>query len=270
MKRMRIGIIGCGAIGKEIAHFSVKALKDKVELVGVCDSDGNRARELSKLLRNEVPASSLDSLSGKSDLLIEAASAKAAKEVLEKAIERKKDVMLMSAGGLIDELPLVEKARSRGISVYIPSGAICGIDGIKAAMIGGIREISLTTRKPPKGLEGALYLKEKNIDLNTIKEETVIFEGDASSAVRGFPRNVNVASVLSLAGLGPKETIVRIITSPDYAKNVHEIKISGDFGEILTRTENVPSEQNPRTSRLAYLSAIATLKGIVESVRIGT
>ena len=79
-----------------------------------------------------------------------------------------------------------------------------------------------------------------------------------------------MASILSLTGIGANKTKVRIITSPEFEKNAHEIEIIGDFGRMTTRTENVPSEKNPKTSKLAALSAIATLKAAVESVRFGT
>ncbi len=148
--------------------------------------------------------------------------------------------------------------------------ALCGIDALKAASVGKIGSVTLTTRKPPKGLEGAPYLKLKKIDLKAITKETTIFEGSARDAVKGFPANVNVSAVLSLAGIGAKKTMVRIVTSPAYKKNIHEVEIIGDAGRITARTENIPSKANPKTSALAIYSAIATLEEIAKSVRIGT
>jgi aspartate dehydrogenase len=147
---------------------------------------------------------------------------------------------------------------------------LCGIDGLKSASVGKIDSVTLTTRKPPKGLEGAPYIMKNNINLSLIKEETVIFNGTAGEAVNGFPQNVNVAAILSLAGLGAANTRVRIVTSPDYTKNVHEVEIKSRSGVITTRTENVPSKINPKTSQLAVFSAIATLKGAVNTVKMGT
>jgi aspartate dehydrogenase len=147
---------------------------------------------------------------------------------------------------------------------------LCGIDGLKSASVGRIDSVTFTTRKPPKGLDGAPYITKNNIELSSIKEETVIFEGTADDAVKGFPQNVNVAAILSLAGLGKANTRVRIVTSPDYTKNIHEVEIKGESGNITTRTENLPSKVNPKTSQLAVFSAIATLEGIVKNVRIGT
>jgi aspartate dehydrogenase len=178
--------------------------------------------------------------------------------------------MVMSVGGLIGHEDLLKKASKKCVKVYIPSGALCGVDGLKSSSTGRIKSVTLTTRKPPKGLEGAPYIKEHNINLAAIKNETVIFTGSAKDAIKAFPQNVNVSAVLSLAGIGAGKTRVRIITSPQYTKNIHEVEIESEAGRIFTRTENVPSKTNPRTSELAVFSAIATLKGITDSVRLGT
>lgn len=97
-----------------------------------------------------------------------------------------------------------------------------------------------------------------------------MYEGPAREAVRKFPANVNVAATLSLAGIGLDKTKVKIVADPEVKNNIHEISVQGDFGELKTRVENVPSPQNPKTSYLAALSAIATLKKITDGVEIGT
>jgi aspartate dehydrogenase len=269
MKKIKIGIIGCGTIGSEIAAACVGKLSDKVELVGICDNDDKKTAALRNSIKSKVPVLEAEGIMKKSGLIVEAASASVSADILKDAIKNKKDVMIMSIGGLIGNEGLLEEAESSGIKVYLPSGAICGLDGLKSASAGRVDAVTLTTRKPAKALEGAPYLKEKGIDLAGIKDETVVFEGTAKDAIKGFPQNVNVCACLSLAGLGADRTRIRIITSPDYTKNVHEVRIEGDFGVITTRTENLPSKNNPKTSRLAILSAIATLQGIVKNIRIG-
>jgi len=270
MKKIKVGIIGCGTIGSEIAHACQGLLKDKVELAAICDADADKAATLAKALKRGPAVLELDELIKKSDLVVEAASVKISGEVLNRCVKASRDCMIMSVGGLIGQEKLLKQADNEGIRVYIPSGALCGVDGLKSAAVGKIDSVILTTRKPPKGLEGAPYLKENNISLSGITGETVIFEGSAEDAVKGFPQNVNVSAVLSLAGLGAKKTRVKIITSPSYTSNIHEVQIEGEAGRIFTRTENVPSKSNPKTSELAVFSAIATLAGITNSVRVGT
>jgi len=270
MKKLKVGIIGCGAIGSEIAAACQGRLKSHIDLLAICDTDPKKASVLNGSLSKKVPVMPLDEIIKKVDLMIEAASASISGKVVEKCIKNKTDCLVMSVGGLLGEERLLRLAESRGVKVYIPSGALCGIDGLKAASIGKVDSVMLTTRKPPKGLIGAPYLKRTDIDVYGIKGETVIFEGNAEEAVEGFPQNVNVSAVLSLAGIGARKTRVRIVTSPDYSKNIHEVEITGEFGKIVTRTENLPSKTNPKTSALAILSAIAKIEQIVKNVQIGT
>ena len=141
---------------------------------------------------------------------------------------------------------------------------------IKAAALKKIDSVLLTTRKPKEGLRGALYIKEKGMDIDSFEKETVIFEGSALEAIKAFPKNVNVSSALSLAGIGAKKTKVRIICDPGIKRNIHEIKVEGDSGKIFIRMENFPSPDNPKTSYQAALSAMAVIKGIADNVKIGT
>jgi aspartate dehydrogenase len=106
--------------------------------------------------------------------------------------------------------------------------------------------------------------------LDNINEDTVIFEGDALQAVKVFPQNINVAATLSIGGIGPENTVVRIVASPHITRNVHEIEVESDAGRIVARSENTIHPSNPKTSYLAVLSAVATLKQILNSLKIGT
>lgn len=269
-KKMKIGIIGCGTIGTEIARACGSGLKESVSLAALCDIDRKKADGVNRFIKKKAPVLSMGLLIKRSDLVVEAASAAVSAGILEKCIRANKDCLLMSVGGLIGKENLLKSASEKGIRVYIPSGAICGIDGLRSASSGNIETVTLTTKKPPKGLEGAPYLINNKIDLSSLNGETVVFDGTAAEAVKGFPKNVNVCAILSLAGIGARRTRVRIVSSPGQERNIHEIEITGSFGRINTRTENVPSQANPRTSALAVFSAIATLRGIASSVRIGT
>lgn len=270
MTKLRLGIIGCGTIGGEIARSCLTRLKDKVELSALCDADRKKCELLKNSLKTKAAILPVDRLVKKCDFVVEAASASVSAGVLEKCIRAGKDCLVMSTGGLLARPALLAKAGKKMVRVFVPSGAVCGIDGLKAAGVGGIEMVTLTTRKPPKGLAGAPYVVSRKIDLGAIAADTVIFEGSAEDAVEGFPQNVNVAAVLSLAGIGAKKTVVRIVATPGSAANIHEVEIACKSGRITTRSENVPSKANPKTSALAIYSAIATLESAVSSVRIGT
>ncbi|MEM3464355.1 MAG: aspartate dehydrogenase, partial [Candidatus Bathyarchaeia archaeon] len=177
---------------------------------------------------------------------------------------------IMSVGALVDSGLLSEisrTAKENGRKVYIPSGAVAGLDGLKASAIGKIESVTLTTRKPVEGLMDNPYFMEKTG--GKVEKPTLVYEGPAREACRLFPANVNVAATLSLAGIGAEKTVVRVVADPTISRNIHEIEVKGDFGELRVHVENVPSAENPKTSFLAALSAIATLKRLTEPIVVG-
>ena len=137
-------------------------------------------------------------------------------------------------------------------------------------MTGRVDSVTLTTTKPPLGFTGAPGVEQKRIDLRQIRVPTELFSGPAREACRLFPANVNVAATLSLAGIGPDRTMVRIIADPGVSRNIHEVEVRGEFGVLRMRAENVPSPDNPKTSYLAILSAVATLRNLASQVQFGT
>lgn len=268
---MKTGIIGCGTIGTLLANAIDKEIP-QLKLMVLHDQDKDKARKLAEGLHTKPTlASDIEEVVELSDLVVEAASPEIVGNLLRLIIEKKKDLMIMSVGGVLDCLELLEKVERFGQSrVFFPSGAIAGLDGLNAARQGNIQSVTLVTSKPPQAFSDAPYVIQNQIDLNSITNPKVIFEGSCREAVKGFPKNINVSAILSLAGIGMDKTKVKIIADPSRIRNTHRIMIQGDFGDIEIKVENVPSPANPKTSMLAALSAIATLKKIVNPVKIGT
>ncbi len=231
------------------------------------------AEEFARSLKQQPKVLPLAELVEECNLVVEAASQAAVKEVAVAALSSSKNVMIMSVGALADNALLEQiraLAREHHANIYVPSGAICGLDGVKSASIRRIDSVTITTRKPIKGLMGAPFVVKNKLDLEKYTEPTEIFYGTAAVAIKEFPANVNVAASLSLVGIGFEKTMVRVIVDPTITRNTHEIIVKGEFGELHTIVENVPSDTNPKTSFLAALSAIATLKQVCEPLKIGT
>ncbi|MDL1956947.1 MAG: aspartate dehydrogenase [Candidatus Desulfofervidus auxilii] len=272
---LKVGLIGCGAIGAVIAQAIETRLAERYILKAVFDLSIEKAKVLVKRLKISpfIASDFLNFMKEDLDLVIEAASQEAVVAYAEKILKANRDLMIMSVGALLkndlfEKLSKVAYRYKRHI--YLPSGAVAGIDALKAAALAGLKEVVLTTRKPPLGLKGAPYIKEKGIKLEDISTPTLIYEGPAEEAVKYFPANVNVAAIVSLVGLGKIKTKVRIIVDPNLHTNQHEIKAKGIFGELTCLTDNVPCPDNPKTSYLAALSAIKTLEKISEEIVIGT
>jgi aspartate dehydrogenase len=262
-----IGIVGCGTICRALIR-AAESGKLPVRLVGVTSRTENNAREFLATFRSPPAYQSLAELISAADLIVEAAGGKIVPELAEKVFAAGKDLMVISVGALLDHPEIIEKSRQTGCHLYLPSGAIAGLDGIKSAAVGQIVHVTHTTRKPPEGLEGAPYLVERGISLVGLRTEKEVFSGSAREACRGFPANVNVTAAVSLAGIGPDQTRVRILAVPGLTRNCHDIEVEGEFGRLLVHIENVPSE-NPKTGKLTALSIIRAVQDAVDPVRIG-
>ncbi|MEM2419710.1 MAG: aspartate dehydrogenase [Candidatus Bathyarchaeia archaeon] len=269
-----VGLIGCGAIGTVLAKAIDNGRAGEACLVMVFDKNLKKAEDLAQKLKSKPKiARTFRELIECEDvkLVVEAASQEAVRAYVVEILRADKDLMIMSAGALVDPKlasEISQTAKMNNRKVYVPSGAIAGLDGVKASAIGKIKRVVLTTRKPLEALEDNAYFRKKFG--GKVEEPTVIYEGNAVEACKLFPANVNVAATLSLAGIGAEETIVRVIADPALKRNVHEIEVKGEFGELAVHVENVPSAENPKTSFLAALSAIATLKKITEPIVVGT
>ena len=258
-----VGLVGCGSIGGDIARAVRAGEVAGARLVALFDQDEGRGRGLAAELGGKVPYfGDLAGFLGAEglELVVECASAAAVRGCAEAVVASGKDLVVMSTGALLDE-GLLERlegvAREKGRLLLMPSGAIGGLDAIRAAAH-SLEEVTLTSTKPPRGLSGSAGFKEwEGVE---ITEPTVIFEGPALEAVKLFPANVNVAASLSLAGLGPHRTQVKVVADPDAPGNVHEITAKGGFVIMQLRFENQPHPDNPRTSYLAVLSAIELLR----------
>lgn len=262
-----IGIVGCGAIGKALVR-AVEAGKLSVRVAGVTSRTESSARQFLSEFRQPPPYLSLHELIAAADMIVEAAGGAVVADLAAQVFAAGKDLMIISAGALLDHPEIIETSRRTGCRLYVPSGAIAGLDGIKSAVAGAVTHVTHTTRKPPVGLEGAPYLAERGISLMGLTEEKEIFSGSAREACRGFPANVNVTAAVSLAGIGPDQTRVRIVAVPGLARNCHDIDVEGEFGKLHVHIENVPSE-NPKTGKLTALSIIRAVQDAVDPVRIG-
>jgi aspartate dehydrogenase len=271
-----VGLIGCGTIGSVLAHAIDEGEAGNTRLIMVYDLALQKSQKLlselstkPKIARNFAEFASCKDVR----LVVEAASQDAIRQYASKVLQAGKDLMIMSVGALVDSKltnDIRTLAESAGRKVYIPSGAIAGLDGLKSAAIDRIDEVILTTRKPPKGLKDVVYIEQSGINIDALSKPKTVYEGPALEACKLFPANVNVAAALSLAGVGPEKTKVRIVADPTTKRNIHQIRVKGEFGEFTVRIENVPSVKNPKTSYLAALSAVATLRKATQFTLIGT
>lgn len=277
--KKEIALIGCGAIGSELAQNIDNNLIPNCSISIIFDIDNNRLKNIKEKLKNKpilfnnFLEFTNSSQFKKIDLVIEAASINAASNYVLDILGKGKDMMIMSIGVFSDHnffKNIIQILEEKSNNVFLPSGAIGGLDIIKSIK-NHIESITLTTTKNNKALEGAPFFSNNKIDINKINKKQIIFEGNAYDAIKQFPSNVNVSALISLAGIGFAKTNVKIAVDPDEPNNLHEILVKWKFGEVLIKINNKPSIENPKTSYLATLSALECLRSIFShDIRIGS
>jgi aspartate dehydrogenase len=277
---VKVAIIGCGAIGREIALCIDASKIPNCKLSILFDTDSIKLRALHEDLHTKPSNifNDFDELVASNDfndvsLVIEAASIKAAHTYSPTILKQGKDIMIMSIGAFSNPTfykTIIHLLTDNDNNVFLPSGAIGGADIIRSVK-NYIDKVTIITTKSNKSLKGAPYFSNKNIDIDIIKEKKVIFDGNAIDAITEFPSNVNISALVSLAGIGFEKTRVKIVVDPNIKSNQHEIRVDWKFGSFQIKVDNMPSPENPKTSYLAILSAIECLRGIcAKNLKIGS
>ena len=265
---MKLGVVGLGVIGKAVVKAADEG-KIPVDITVAATRTPEKVKDFLASLKNPPRMTDLADVAQEAEVVMEASGGGTVEAICHESFARGKDVIINSVGALLDRNDLLEEAKSGGSRIFVPSGAIIGLDGLKGASAGGMESVTMTTRKPPESLKGAPYIEAQGIDLDAIDEPTVIFEGNPLEACKAFPANVNVSAAVSFAGIGPHRTKLRIVCDPTVNRNIHEVEAVGEFGRSFIRIENVPSE-NHRTGILTYLSTFSFLRDRTSTLIVGT
>jgi len=245
---IKVGLLGCGNVGQVIVKEHVN-----VEIVALYDSEISQAEKLAATTGSRAYKNFDEFIRQDFDIVVEAASVEAVKMYAEEILKQGKNVVILSVGALADEKlrkRLEKSALEAGKKVYIPSGAILGLDNLKIGQISGISHLMLRTTKNPKSL---------GIETD---HKMMIFKG------RAFPKNINVAVALELAT--EHEAEVELWVDPDIDRNMHEVFVKGEFGDFYIKVNNNPCPDNPATSYLAALSIVTLLKNLDRPIVVGT
>lgn len=246
-----VGIAGLGAIGSAVGRKLRKGI-DGLQWTAASDITPND--------EFDIPLLTFEELAKQCDIIIECLPPAIVPELTQYVFKEQKTLILISSCALLMSPEILNTHKDTHSRIIVPSGALAGIDGVKALRELGIQKSIITSNKHPRGFKGAPYVEEMGINLEQIRTRTKIFEGNALEAAKGFPANVNVAATLSLSGIGAEKTRVEIWADPDAIGNSHEITVTGEFSTIKSRIENMPDPANPKSSMLAAQSIVTTLK----------
>lgn len=258
-ENLSLAIIGAGCIGRRVAKSVADGTLPYL-ITAICDVDSDAAASLQADFAPQARILDLEHALASAEVVVEAAAGSVVPQLVALAraahatIGLPNHLLVMSVGGLPD----VEDLDAPGPVIHVPSGALGGLDAVQALAVAGLDEVVLTTRKPP----AALGLEE-------LSSERVLFEGSAAEVIKLYPKNVNVAIALSLAGIGAERTRVRLVADPQAKRNTHHVLARGTAGVIEFTSRNEAFPDNPRTSYLAALSAIAALGRFVAQLQVG-
>lgn len=271
---MRLGILGGGTIARLCLEHIRRGDLGDIDVVAVA---GRSAASRGKALAEEYGIAFVTDFPGllacRPEAVVEAASHDAVRAYCEPLLQKGVGVIVLSGGALCDDglrTRLERAAEQSRALLYVPSGGIGGLDALKAARIAGIESVRITVMKPPAAWKNIAYVDGLGIDLDALTEARTLYEGQARGGVPLFPANVNIAAVLSMAGVGFDQTQLKVVADPGITHNTHLIEVRGVTGNISIKLENVPAPDNPKTAWLACYSALSALKLVGSPVRYGT
>jgi aspartate dehydrogenase len=269
MKRT-VAVAGLGAIGMEVARALDAGAIPRLQLAAVAVRDQAKAERRLAAFKTPPKILPLAELPAHADVVVECMPAAVFRTIAEATVAAGRVFVPLSVGQLLANMDLVDLALRTGARIVVPTGALVGLDAVRAAAEGTVYSVQIVTRKPPLSLKGAPLLAARGISLHDLKAPLQVFAGSAREAIAGFPANVNVAVALSLAGIGPDRTKVEIWADPGVTRNTHTIDVRAEVSDFTLNIAGVPSEENPATGKLTPLSAIATLRRLTAPLVVGT
>ena len=237
--------------------------------VSVHEADSATARLAS--FRNIPEVLPLAALPDAADIVVECLPPAVFNSLAEPLLKQSEKIFVVaSVGQLLMTDGFLDRARDASLRILAPSGAIAGLDGLRAAKEIGIDAVILQTRKPPHSFGEYVDTDVGAVATATIKKPLRIFTGNARQSIAVFPKNINVAATVALAGIGADETSVEIWADPGIVSNIHELTVRSQGGTVKVLLQNLPDEKNPKSSAITAYSMIAALRRLDGFLSVGS
>lgn len=267
---IKLGIAGTGAIGATVATAVDGGRVPGMVLTAIAASSRKRFDDLQSKLAKSTHFTGFDGLAESCDWIVEALPPDMFEALARPVLSMGKTFVVMSCSQLLNRHDIIELAERNGARIVVPSGAMLGLDGLKATAIGTLKSVTIETRKPVAALINAPFVKDADINLHGLAEARRIFSGSVTEAARVFPANVNVAAALALAGLGPDRTLMEVWADPSLTRNQHKVRVMSDSADLTMTIQGRPTARNPATGIITAQSVIALLRDQMATMRLGT
>lgn len=260
-----VSVIGCGALATVFMNNLSDVLADKVSLKGIFSRTYEKAQSAAEK-HHAVAYKTLEELiDAKPDYVVEFAGGEAVRAYAKRILEAGINLICISVGAFADEAffaSLEETASQSGARLFVPNGAIGGLDALQVYSLMGGAELTIENVKAPKSLEGAPYLGNRSLSK---EKKEIVFNGNVKEAIQGFPKNVNVAVAASIAARKMDANVV-IISDPATKENSHTIRVKNKSMRAELSFYSTPNPANPKSSSSAAWSVIALLKNLTGTV----
>lgn len=267
---MKVGIAGMGAIGLKVAQALDRGDIPGFSLAGFCARTDVRGAEFNATLSSPVAQYALEDIADHCEFVLESLPPRMFEDLARPVLAASKTLIVLSASQLLGKDDLLQLAKDNGGQIIVPSGAILGIDALKAVAVGDLKSVTIKTSKPVFGLLNAPFVKKSGVDLSKIDAPYCLLSGSVTEIAKEFPANVNVAAAFSLAGLGPDNTKMEVWADPTLDRNLHTVTVHSDSSDFTVSIQNRPSHENPATGKITPQSVIAMLRQMNSTLRIGT
>jgi len=265
---LRIAIGGLGAVGLPTAKWLDRGVPG-LTLAAVSAKNQGHAKQRVADFSSPPLVMDLNELADVADVIVECAPPSCFAQIAESALAKGRIFVPLSVTSLLPRPDLFDLARQSGGRIIVPSGAIVGLDAVRAASYGTIHSVVMRTTKPPKSLRTAKFVVEQGMDLDNLTEAKCLFKGTVADAASLFPANVNITVALAFAGIGPERTQYEIWVDPNVDRNCHVVTVDADSTHFEISIAGVPSKDTPGTGKLTPLSLMSTLEGLVAPFKVG-
>ena len=288
--RLRVGVVGFGAIGR----YLVKALLTDVKVQSRLELGWVWNRTASKILEAtteaegfSVPAAAVANVTELTEEFLSTPS-----NAVDIIVEVSHPMMYATHGllflkysslfvgsptaladaELLQQLKQYAETNPAGHAMYVPSGALWGADDIlKMGSRGAITSTTITMTKPCDSMR-LDDSTETGRRLNAFQSsgedgDCLLYEGPVGPLCPVAPNNVNTMACLAIAsGLGFERTIGRLVASKKIAAHIIDIDVTGqslpgregDPFRVSTRRYN-PCDPKAVTASATYGSFLSSL-----------
>lgn len=253
--KVRLGLIGYGAIGKHIEAAGLENIELVSVLVRRPRNDGRLTYDPERFFAHKF------------DAVAECAGHDAVRAHGQRVLDQGADLLVTSVGAFTDDAlfdRVLAAAKANGRRLILPSAGIGALDILSGTAVGGLDSVTVTVRKDPSAWKGTIA--ETLCDLDALKEPKIVFDGPVREGARLYPQNVNISAAAAIAGIGLDRTRVVIVADPTITTHIVELEAHGAFGHFTFKEDVAVSEENRKTGKLVAMAMVKSVRQLASTL----